>query len=86
MENNKDNHKTNKNKNQRKTQCKPQFSYVPINRDTIVNENTIRWVQRMSECLEVCIKQSGCENGGTVQICKDTNPRGYKKLIKYFDD
>jgi hypothetical protein len=60
-------------------------SYIRVNHNTIINENTIRWVLKMSECLEICMKHTGCDNGATVQICKDTNPISYEKLNKYFD-
>jgi len=54
----------------------------------IINENCIRWVKKMSDCLEVCIKISGCnlyENGDTHKICKLNNPDSYDKLNKHFE-
>ena len=54
----------------------------------IINENCIRWVKKMSDCLEVCIKISGCnlyENEDTHKICKVNNPDSYNKLNKHFE-
>jgi hypothetical protein len=41
----------------------------------------------MSDCLEVCIKSTGCnvKNGDTHKICKINNPDSYNKLNKHFE-
>lgn len=44
--------------------------------------------KKMSDCLEVCIKTSGCNlynNGDTHKICKVNNHDSYNKLNKYFE-
>ena len=46
---------------------------------------------KMSDCLEVCIKISGCNlednkyNKDTHKICKLNNPDSYNKLNEYFE-
>lgn len=63
--------------------------YFKTDDNRIVNENSIRWVKKMSDCLEVCIKASGCaipnDNGDTHKICKLNNPDSYNKLNKHFE-
>jgi len=44
--------------------------------------------KKMSDCLEVCIKISGCnlyDNEDTHKICKLNNPDSYNKLNKHFE-
>lgn len=51
----------------------------------IVNEASIRWVQKMDECLEICTKSDGCKVGvNTHRVCKLYNPNSYSKLIVHF--
>jgi hypothetical protein len=63
--------------------------YFKTDDNRIINENCVRWVKKMSDCLEVCIKQSGCallcDNGDTHKICKLNNPDSYSKLNKHFE-
>jgi hypothetical protein len=59
--------------------------YFKTDDNRIINENCIRWVKKMSECLEVCIKITGCGNGDTHKICKMNNLTSYNKLNKHFD-
>jgi hypothetical protein len=60
--------------------------FLKTDDNKIVNERSILWVQKMSECLEVCMKSIGCkENGDTHKICKLNNPESYQKLNKYFE-
>ena len=40
----------------------------------------------MSECLEICVKLTGCtDNGDTHKICKLNNLDSYNKLNKHFE-
>jgi len=44
--------------------------------------------KKMSDCLEVCIKISGCnlyENGDTHKICKLNSHDSYNRLNKHFE-
>ena len=65
--------------------------YFKTDDNRIINENCIRWVKKMSDCLEVCIKISGCnlednkDNKDTHKICKINNPDSYNKLNEYFE-
>jgi hypothetical protein len=62
--------------------------YFKTDDNRIINENCIRWVKKMNNCLEVCIKTAGCDlqtNGDTHKICKLNNPDSYEKLNKHFE-
>jgi hypothetical protein len=62
--------------------------YFKTDENIIINENCIRWVKKLSDCLEVCIKVSGCdlkENVDTHKICRLNNPDSYNKLNKHFE-
>ena len=61
-------------------------SYVKTDNNRIINENHIRWIEKMGDCLEVCVKSTGCVSMiGTHKICKLNNPDCYNKLVKYFE-
>ena len=59
--------------------------YIKTDESRIINENCIKWVKKIDECLEVCMKGNGCYIGDTHKICKINNPKSYEKLIKYFE-
>jgi len=62
--------------------------YFKTDDNIIINENCIRWVKKMSDCLEVCIKVSGCDlkdtHKDTHKICRLNNPDSYNKLNEHF--
>jgi hypothetical protein len=63
-----------------------QPSYIKADDNKIINEKQIRWVKKMSECLAVCTKSTGCKaNKGTHTICKLNNPDSYNKLNAFFE-
>ena len=63
-----------------------QVSYIKTDDNKVINEKSIRWVKKMSECLEVCIRTNGCrEQVNTHKICKSNNPESYNKLNSLFD-
>lgn len=64
-----------------------QVSYIKADDNKIINERSIRWVKKMSECLEVCTKSTGCniENGDTHKICKLNSSDTYAYLNKFFE-
>lgn len=65
---------------------KKNTSYIKTDDNKIINESAIRWVKKMSECLEVCTKSIGCSTGtDTHKICKINNPESYHKLNKHFE-
>jgi hypothetical protein len=61
--------------------------YLKTDDNIIVNEKCIKWVKKMSDCLEVCIKSTGCNvnNENTHKICKINNMDSYNKLNKHFE-
>lgn len=63
--------------------------FLKTDDNRIINEHCIRWVKKMSDCLEVCIKTTGCtlDYGvkDTHQICKINNLDSYNKLNKHFE-
>ena len=61
--------------------------YLKTDNNRVINENAIRWIQKMSECLEVCLKTDGCSVEGktTIKICKSNNPDSYNRLNKHFE-
>jgi hypothetical protein len=61
-------------------------SYIKSDDNTIINEKCIKWVKKMNECMEVCIKSNGCSiQNNTHKICKLNSSDSYNKLNKYFD-
>ena len=34
--------------------------FLKADDNRIINENCIRWVKKMNDCLEVCMKTTGC--------------------------
>ena len=63
-----------------------QVSYIKTDDNKILNEKCIKWVKKMDQCLEVCIRTNGCRVGlNTHVICKSINEEGYNKLNKHFD-
>ena len=61
-------------------------SYLKTDDNKIINENHIKWVKKMNNCLEVCTKSTGCSilNGDTHRICKLNTPDSYDKLNAHF--
>jgi len=59
--------------------------YLKTDDNKIINEKYIRWVRKISECLEVCTKSIGCGGIGDIhKICKLNNLDSYDKLNKHF--
>jgi len=60
--------------------------FLKADDNKIINENCIKWVKKMNDCLEVCTRSIGCDiNGGTTHsICKLKNSDSYNKLNKHF--
>ena len=62
------------------------ISYIKTDNNKIINENCIKWVKKMSDCLEVCTISTGCIAGtNTHIICKLNNLDSYNKLNKQFE-
>ena len=62
-------------------------SYIKADDDKLINENSIKWIQKINECLEVCTVSTGCniKYGNTHKICKMNNPESYSKLCKFWE-
>lgn len=60
-------------------------SYIKTDDNKIINEIHIRWVKKMSDCLQVCTKSIGCDIVDTHKICKSNNIESYNKLNKHFE-
>jgi hypothetical protein len=63
---------------------KPQ--YIKTDDTEIINEQAIKWVKKIDECLYICAKQNGCSiyTGDIHKLCKINNPESYDKLNKNF--
>ena len=64
-----------------------EIQYIKTDDHRIINEQHIRWVKKtMDDCLEVCVKSTGCsiKDGDTHKICKLYNFYSYNKLNDKF--
>lgn len=60
--------------------------YIKADDNKIINKKAIIWVKKMSECLEICTKTSGCSiTQDTHKICKINNFDSYNEINKYFE-
>lgn len=60
--------------------------FIKADDNKLLNKNSILWVKKLSECLEVCVKRDGCHLGyNTHKICKINNQDSYENLNKYFE-
>lgn len=59
--------------------------WLKTDANIVIHEKYIIWIKKMSDCLEVCTKTSGCNMEGTHRICKIYNPYSYDKLNKHFE-
>lgn len=60
-------------------------SYIKTDDNKVINEKYIRWVKKMNDCLEVCVKSDGCYSNSTHRICKLYNIDSYNKLNTLFE-
>ena len=61
-------------------------TFIKTDGNAIINERNISWVKKMNECLEVCMKTTGCTNKvDTHTICKTNSPISYAKLNNHFE-
>lgn len=63
---------------------KKHVEFIKIDGDKILEANSIKWVKRINECMEICIKGDGCYVGDTHKLCKVNNPESYERLEKHF--
>ena len=59
--------------------------YVKADDNKIINANAILWIKKMSDCLEVCTKTTGCHaSKDTHKICKFHTQDSYNKFNVLF--
>ena len=62
-----------------------EVSYIKTDNNKIINENSIKWIQKINNCLEVCTKSTGCTAGNdTHKICNYHSVKSYEKFDKFF--
>jgi hypothetical protein len=59
--------------------------YLKTDDNKVINAKCIRWIKKMNDCLEVCIRSNGCNLLNTHRICKLNNLDSYNKLNKLFE-
>jgi len=60
--------------------------FIKADNNKVININAITWIKKMDECLEVCAKSTGCNEGSdTHKICNNQSQNGYSKLNKLFN-
>ena len=64
---------------------KKQVEFIKIDSDQILNLNSIKWVKRINECMEICTKGNGCYIGDTHKLCKVKNSESYELINKHFE-
>jgi len=61
-------------------------TYIKTDDNKVLKEKYIRWVKKIGDCMEVCMKSNGCVlKGDTHTICKMYNLDSYNKLNKLFE-
>ena len=64
-------------------------SYIKTDDNIVLNEKHIKWIKKMDECLEVCIRSDGCSvlygSKNTHTVCKLKNSVSYTKLARFFE-
>jgi len=60
--------------------------FLKTDDNSVINEKYIRWVKKMGDCLDVCMRSSGCAIPENMhKICKLNNLDSYNKLNKLFE-
>jgi hypothetical protein len=60
------------------------INFIPTDNNTFINEQCIKWVKKLDECLYICTKSTGCNDYTTHKICKLTMPNSYNMINKQF--
>ena len=63
----------------------PKMYFIKTDNNVALNVKQIKWVKKMNECMEVCMKGNGCFVGDTHKICKSVSMSSYDQLNKYFE-
>jgi len=65
-------------------------SFIKTDDNTVINEQCIKWVKQIDECLYVCTKSGGCNQHitdrfrDTHKICKSEHPDSYHRVNTLF--
>ena len=63
-----------------------ELTFIKTDDREIINKRCIRWVKKIEDCFEICIKSTGCVGKfDTHTVCKSNNPKSYDELNKYFE-
>lgn len=63
------------------------ISFLKTDNNTIINEQSIKWIKKMNDCLQICTKNQGCnviDWIDTHRICKNNSPDTFNKYNEYF--
>ena len=61
-------------------------NFIKTDDNKVVNQECIRWVKKIKECMQVCTKPEGCIlNLTTQKVCKNKNEESYNKLNELFE-
>lgn len=59
--------------------------FIKMDENIVLNEDYIRWIRKINDCLEICTKFNGCTSYSSHKLCKFNNPKEYNKLNQYFE-
>lgn len=57
-----------------------QPSYLKVDGNKVVNENHIRWVERLHDCMYICMKSNDVQS-----VCKGNNTETFDLLNNKFE-
>jgi len=59
--------------------------FLLTDNDLVVNEDHIVWIQRIHDCMHVCVKTDGCvAKKSTHKVCKDIQTTSFARLEPLF--
>lgn len=62
-------------------------NYIKADNNKIINEESIKWIKKIDDCLEICTSSKGCRLGiNTHSLCKVNNYDSYMKLNAHFNE
>lgn len=61
------------------------ITFIQTDNQFIVNEQCIRWIKKVHDCMQICAKPGGCVSSfDTLRVCKMNSPDSYDRLNNYF--
>lgn len=62
-----------------------EITFIQTDNQFIVNEQCIRWIKKVHDCMQICAKPTGCVSSfDTLRVCKMNSPDSYDRLNNYF--